>query len=498
MNVAVRVDGNINIGAGHVFRCITLAEKLLEYNINCTFFARNITKYLIDVITKKFKIVLLDKIDISFAHINQYSEWLGVNEEFDAIEFISKANNLKFEAIIVDHYAISWIWEKIVINKFQKIMVIDDLANRKHYSNLLIDQSIGRKANCYSGLVPSTCSVLAGTKFALIDQEFDINKKRIVKRFELLINFGGVDKENYTMHVLNILSHSKIANINSIKILIGKDYPFKSKLIDLIKKINYRVVLVEAPSNVAQEVAECKFAIGAGGTSLLERSVLSLPSIIYATAENQLHICKEYIKQNLGFLIHRDEKYEKSKLVSAICKLLLEDQFLKKSEANRKFIDIKGVDRVSIQFMKKFNFLQSYSAKLNDAEFIFKSRYIKTDSSFYINDKVPSYTNHKEWFKNALKNKNVKHIIFQAGSVKYGYVRLDFGKEFTKLNIYIYNKYRGRGFSSYILNDVCNRYNNSKLRAIVHPKNLASLNAFLKAGFRKIKKNEQFLEFEKC
>ena len=46
------------------------------------------------------------------------------------------------------------------------------------------------------------------------------------------------------------------------------------------------------------EISECRIAIGAGGVSLLERSTLGVPSIVYAIADNQKHICAEYERQD--------------------------------------------------------------------------------------------------------------------------------------------------------------------------------------------------------
>ena len=164
--------------------------------------------------------------------------------------------------------------ESIVREKLPNLIVLDDLANRQHNTQLLVDQSIGRNEKSYFKLVPG-CSILAGPKYALLREEFSLNTFQIVKNFDILINFGGADKDNFTMHVLNIIINSNLQNNLSIKVIIGKDYPFKSSLIKMIKRAQFNIFLVENPTKMAKEIGECKFAIGAGGVSLFERSSLS-------------------------------------------------------------------------------------------------------------------------------------------------------------------------------------------------------------------------------
>ena len=100
MTIAIRVDGNVSIGVGHVHRCITLANKLLEYDLRCTFFVRNISDNLLQLISKTFEVILLDGNDPDFDLTEEYSQWLGVGQLFDAAEFLSKnsQDKLMFES----------------------------------------------------------------------------------------------------------------------------------------------------------------------------------------------------------------------------------------------------------------------------------------------------------------------------------------------------------------------------------------------------------------
>lgn len=498
MKIAVRVDGNAEIGVGHVFRCITLANKLAEYSIKCIFFVRNISKNLLEILDKEFEVILLDRLDHTFSTTDEYSRWLGVNQRFDAEEFIACARPGNFKGVVVDHYGLGHHWERAVQDNFRFVLVLDDLANREHICNLLVDQSIGRKASCYSSLAPQICTLLVGPKYALLRDEFSSDFSGCKKRYDILINFGGADKDNYTEHVLGKLAKSANMHKHSIKIIIGSDYPYTLGLERRIEELGLKFKLVENPNNVAREISECRIAIGAGGVSLLERSALGVPSIIYAVADNQKHICAEYERQGLGSVIRKGESDEHVRLASIVDATLNPQILSNRSHLNSDFVDANGTDRVVARLLKEFEFLTEVEATIEDTKFVYECRYEKTDTSLYVNSTVPSYDCHMNWFSKNLVKKDCIHIIFKCGLEKIGYVRLDREKNYSDVSIYIHVKYRRRGFAEIMLSKILNRFETQRLRASVHVKNEASLRVFLNCAFNIISKEQNFLRLEYC
>lgn len=498
MNVAIRVDGNVEIGVGHVLRCLTLAHKLASFGVQCTFFVRNISSYLSRNISSSFNLILLDSSDADFKVTDNYSTWRGVGEEFDAKEFLSKATTIDFDAVIVDHYGLGCRWEKTVSTSFDHTIVLDDLANRRHVCNVLVDQSLGRLISSYFNLVPSTCEILVGPKFALLRDEFSNVNQNVEKQYDILINFGGADKENYTEHVLGMLATCANMHKHSIKIIIGSDYPYTLGLERRVEKLGLKFKLVENPNNVAREISECSIAIGAGGVSLLERSALGVPSIIYAIADNQEHICAEYERQRLGTVIRKGEVYEHIKLASIIDTKLDPKILSKESRLNRNFVDAHGTDRVVAQLLKEFDLLTEAEATIADTKFVYECRYEKTDTSHYVNSNIPTYECHMNWFSKNLVRKDCMHIIFQCGLAKIGYIRLDREKNFYDVSIYVHTKYRSRGFAEIMLNKLVDRVGTQKLQASVHVKNEASLKVFLNCAFNIISKDQNFVRLEYC
>jgi len=498
LDIAIRVDGNQEIGAGHVLRCVTLAQKLHEYGIKPTFFVRNISKNLLDFIEQKFDVILLVEIDQDFKPTNAYSNWLGVSQVFDAEEFSLKAKKRNFIGVVVDHYGIGSVWETAVSKLIGNILIFDDLADRKHICNMLVDQSIGRDLKAYSGLVPDCCSLLLGSKYALLRDEFLDKAEYKTKKYDVVINFGGVDKDNYTNHVLDLIAQCAGIGEIFIKVIIGKDYPYKNELTEKVKVKNLKVKLVVNPTHISEEIAECKFSIGAGGVSLLERSAMGVPSILYSVAENQNHICEEYGKRNLGFVIQKGDNGEALKLQAAICKLKKKPILKKLAQLNKKLVDARGTNRVVNYLLANFNLYSFYAPSINDVNFIFDCRYTNVNKSFYVSSIIPTYEKHVIWFQEALKNENCKQFLLKAGNLSVGYFRLDDKIAYYEVSLYVHESYRGRGFGDVMLKHVCDNYNRKKLRAFVHLDNISSLRVFEKSGFSIIERSGELLRLELC
>ncbi len=177
-------------------------------------------------------------------------------------------------------------------------MVIDDLANRKHNCDIILDQNYYADMKLrYQGLVPKYCNQLLGPEYALLRKEFYVAKKTLRKRSgtikNILVFFGGSDPSNETGKTLEALIQLKTTDL-AINVVVGASNPHKDslKLICDINNFNYLCQV----SNMAQLMAEADLAIGAGGTTTWERCFLELPSIVIAIAENQVGLCEEAAK----------------------------------------------------------------------------------------------------------------------------------------------------------------------------------------------------------
>jgi UDP-2,4-diacetamido-2,4,6-trideoxy-beta-L-altropyranose hydrolase len=300
MRVIFRVDASLQIGTGHVMRCLTLAKVLKENGANVDFICRQHDGNLISKIQSNgfnvFELTFLteSKVDDKLSH----SHWLGVTQQQDVIECFNILKETKVDWLIVDHYGIDEDWQKLFKPRYNKLMVIDDLADRYHQCDLLLDQTFGRQQDDYKALVPTNCELLLGPQYALLRPDFSkwrlysLERRSHSKFKQLLINMGGVDADNVTGKVLKKLKVCNLPHDISIIVVMGASAPHLENVKDIVCTLPYVTTVKVDVDNMAEIMANSDIAIGASGATSWERCCLGLPSIQIVLAKNQQMIAK--------------------------------------------------------------------------------------------------------------------------------------------------------------------------------------------------------------
>jgi UDP-2,4-diacetamido-2,4,6-trideoxy-beta-L-altropyranose hydrolase len=304
MRVVFRVDASLQMGTGHVMRCLTLAQVLKENGANVEFICRKHEGNLIDKIRSNGLIVhelgLFEEteVDTSLAH----SHWLGATQQQDADDCIEIFKAEKINWLVVDHYALDDLWQKRLKPYCKKLMVIDDLADRKHQCDILLDQTFGRQQEDYFELTPKECKILLGSQYALLRPEFSKSReysleRRKKLRFEhLLVNMGGADPGNITGQVIEELQAANLSKDVMITIVMGRTAPHLKSVSSFASKLSYRSEVKIDVNNMAEIMANTDIAIGAGGSTTWERCCLGLPALLYVIADNQRAIAENLEK----------------------------------------------------------------------------------------------------------------------------------------------------------------------------------------------------------
>ncbi len=307
MKVIFRVDSSLEIGSGHVMRCLCLAELLRELGNDVEFICRqhygNIVKR---IRSKGFNVYELElqagrKVDNKLF----YSSWLGVTQIKDSFDCIDILKTLETDWLIVDHYSLDEDWHRILKPYCKKIMVIDDMGDRALDCNLLLDQNLGSSQAKYHGLIKKYCKTLLGPKYALLRAEFtqwrDYSLKRRANKLHIntiLISMGGMDPDNYSGRVLHQLARCKLAMNTKIYIVLGDNAPHFKEVQRLATKIPLITEVQIGINNMAELMANADLAIGAAGSSSWERCSLGLPTIQIIISENQRQIAEALDKIN--------------------------------------------------------------------------------------------------------------------------------------------------------------------------------------------------------
>lgn len=299
MRVAFRADASVQIGTGHVMRCLTLADELTRQGHECRFICRAHAGHLGDLIVSKgYGLTLLpasshDEQLENTQNSDDYARWLGVSWQEDASQTLECITQWKPDWLVVDHYALDAEWEYALAHVVGRIMVIDDLANRAHECSLLLDQNLGRVASDYDGLLPEGCQRLIGPGYALLRPEFaklreqSLNRRKQPELKRILISLGGVDRTNVTGQVLDALSESTLPVSTELDIIMGSSAPYLDEVRQQAAQLPFNATVSVNVQDMAERMMLADLSIGAVGSTSWERCCLGLPAILMVLAENQ-------------------------------------------------------------------------------------------------------------------------------------------------------------------------------------------------------------------
>jgi UDP-2,4-diacetamido-2,4,6-trideoxy-beta-L-altropyranose hydrolase len=335
-SIVFRCDASLCIGSGHVMRCRTLARELQSRGAQVFFLCRRQPGNLISLLEQEFTVLPLPELPLSAAEGLQgrelYSAWLGCSQGQDAadcLQSLAQANIKSASWLVVDHYGLDVTWEKLLLaglvgEATTRLLVIDDLADRLHQADLLLDQNyFGAKTETrYTRLVPAHCRQLLGPHYALLGPEYAQHHPLVPPRTELrrvLVFFGGVDPDNLTGRALEGLMKPALADI-AVDVVLGLQSTHRHAVEELVARRPYTTLHEPMPS-LAGLIARADLAIGAGGATTWERCCLGLPSIMVVCAHNQEDICKAINKVRAGVILYPNARLsaEISEQVVTLC-----------------------------------------------------------------------------------------------------------------------------------------------------------------------------------
>lgn len=314
MRVAFRTDASIQIGTGHVMRCLTLADALRARGAHCCFICREHPGNLLELIRRRGYVThALPAADDGCGRNDgpAYASWLGTDWVADAEQTRLALDGQSVDWLVVDHYALDISWERALRARCRRLMVIDDLADRPHHCDLLLDQNLGRTEQDYRNLLNLGARVLIGPQYALLRPEFaQWREHSLARRAQpqlkcLLITMGGVDKDNVTGQVLAVLKE-RVAPLDLLRItvVLGPHAPWLLKVQDQAATMPQPTQVLVGISNMAQVMAESDLAIGAAGSTSWERCCLGLPTIQMVLAENQKESAKALAAVGAAMLVN--------------------------------------------------------------------------------------------------------------------------------------------------------------------------------------------------
>ncbi|KKD59474.1 pseudaminic acid cytidylyltransferase [Grimontia sp. AD028] len=288
MKVAIRVDASSQIGTGHIMRCLVLAKKLIERGHEVVLLSRPLTGNLIDYCkTQGVDVISLKTIQETFLpDAGDYRHWLGVTQEADANECLAALEAFQPDWIAMDHYALDREWQDLMRTSGTRIFTIDDLANREHKCDVLLDHNPWPDfENRYHQVVSKECTQLLGPKFGLLRPRFsELRQQPPALKNVVLAFFSGTDPSGECIKLLNASRHFDSLPFR-LHVVHGLANPRRDEIASL--PLPEFVTLSENLPDYEAELAACRYAFGGAGVSAIERASLGVPGTLVSVAENQ-------------------------------------------------------------------------------------------------------------------------------------------------------------------------------------------------------------------
>lgn len=333
-SIIIRCDASNSIGSGHVIRCRTLARELQRQGAKISFLCRRQPGDLIALLERDFPVIALPDQSLALCEglegRNLYGAWLGCTQEQDAAQCLAALAEAGIKSaswLVTDHYGLDAIWETKLISGLTnghglpKLLVIDDLADRPHQADLLLDQNFFGEASehRYQDLVPPHCHQMLGPYYALLGPEYAQLHPLVPQRTELrrlLVFFGGVDPDNLTAQVIEALLDPVVIDL-AVDVVLGLQSPHRTTVEELVA-IRPNTTLHDPKSSLAGLMARADLAIGAVGATTWERACIGLPCISIPIASNQIPVSKILAQHEFIRLIEPSQDTFRSKLLEEL------------------------------------------------------------------------------------------------------------------------------------------------------------------------------------
>jgi len=484
-------------------RCLTLATALRQKGAQALFVGREHFGHLCEQIAERgFMAARLPAIlerpadDATIeGDAPPHAHWLGASWKQDAEE-TQEAIRKAFGAadwLVVDHYALDERWEKALRPCAQRLMVIDDLADRAHDCDLLLDQNFFRDGDKrYAGRTPPHCGLMLGPHYALLQPEYAELRECIPPREEsfrrILVSFGAADANNLAGMAIEAFLSLDRSDVE-LDVVANPNGPHAEGL-RRQTAARSNIHLHGALPSLAPLMAQADLAIGACGATTWERLCLGLPSLVITLADNQRQIAAELARQGAICLLGHVGEVDVAALARVLRELVNEGLPEAWSRACRELVDGRGTSRVcSALTLSPDASLRARPARLDDEALLLQwANDPLVRQNAFSTAAIDSATHHA-WFRERLRDLgNCRlYVVETEEGFPVGQVRFERRGPEWEIDYSLDRSCRGRGLGRPMLETAMLTLRSSEAGAVVRGRvkaaNAASRRVFEGLGF---------------
>ncbi len=477
MTAVFRCDASPTIGAGHVVRCRALADALRRDGWSCSF-------------------VCADDGDVAIRALAGAGHELVLlpRRTADDPEALRARWPDGCALLVVDHYDLDAEFETACRGWAERILVIDDLADRAHDCDFIVEQAPTGMTARYQNLLPGHCRMLTGPRYALLRSQFAEDRFSHLARSgrqtdRVFVMFGATDAK-----ALSPMAAEAIMLANDrlhADVVIGSMAPTLGKLRRLAEQSAGRIAVHLDEARPAMLMLRACIAIGAAGGNAWERCCMGLPTLVLQTGANQSRYAAALSAAGAArFLGHHDE-VSVDDIAEALSDVLAAPADLETmSRASAVMCDGLGAGRVSAILMPEKGSnggcLELWAATIDDADLLLQWRSHPDVRRHFRNPVAPDLATHRQWLESVLSQPFSQLDLIVMDGQPVGSLRLDYCSEHDahEVSITVAPSHHGQGIGGATLNLAKRQMPHAKFIAYIMPENDASHRLFQKADYR--------------
>jgi UDP-2,4-diacetamido-2,4,6-trideoxy-beta-L-altropyranose hydrolase len=475
--LVVRADANSAMGAGHVMRCLALAQAWRDSGHDAIYCGQ------IDSDSLRRRLSAA-----GFLHLETGPAIA------DTIRMLHE-QGLAGCRIVLDGYHFGSEWQTELVTAGYLVMVMDDGARLASYAaHVIVAAEQDARASAYV-TSPSTL-ILTGSRFRLLRPGFTQlarSAREITDGSVVLISFGGADSTNATRSVVLALDQV-LRPADKALVVLGPVNRHSASVKQALDGVGYRYELHQDVDDMSALYARADLAVGAAGGAAWEMAVSGLPAVLMPVAENQ-QAGMEFLTRAGAAVGLAGPDAIVTKDFAVLVKALLESpsQLVKMSAKGRGACDGNGAMRVC-QILASLTGEQRAveyvlrPAEPGDMEQVFRlaNDPLVRQNSFSL--QAISLAQHTTWYAERLASSRTVFYVLDLVGVVAALARFDMIGDVAEIDVAVHPAFRGRGLGARILRESAGpaaaRLGVSELRAAVFEGNAESRRCFARAGFQ--------------